>query len=164
MSNDAITCNTAIGSVKIKPALLIPGGAVPTTIQVKGTLDGCTDTTNGTVKILASKFKGVLTGTSNSCTTLLGMSSTSGSITVSWKADSTTPIAQKSSTLSLTSLTGGTFSPGGAFGAASYGEFSIGGAGVSSTGAFTGGDGGVTSTATLTTGQDTGALASAVRR
>lgn len=161
VSNDQITCNTVIGSIKIKPALTTSGSS-PTIIQVKGTVDGCTDTTNNAVKILASGFKGVLNGSSNSCLTLLGPSSTTGSITVKWKADSSTPIAQKSSTLNVTTLTGGTFSPGGAFASASYGQFQItSGTSITAGGAFTGGDGGTTSTATLVTGEDVGSLATA---
>jgi len=159
VSNDKINCNTVIGSVKIKPALSNSGGPTATTIQVKGTLDGCTDTTNGAVIIHASKFKGVLTGTSNNCSTLLGATSVTGSITIGWKADSTTPINLKTSTLTPGTLTGGTFSPA-APAPATYGDFTIG-AGSTVSGAFTGGDGGTTTHAVLATGQDVGALGNA---
>jgi hypothetical protein len=159
VSNDKINCNTVIGSVKIKPALVNGGVAGATDIKVKGTLDGCTDTTNGAVIIHASKFKGELTGTSNDCATLLSASSVTGSITVKWKADSTTPITPNTSTLTPGTLTGGTFAPA-ALAPATYGDFTIG-SGATVSGAFTGGDGGATTHAVLATGQDVGALGTA---
>jgi hypothetical protein len=62
------------------------------------------------------------------------------------------PIAQTSSTMTVTSISGSIFSPGGSFGGASYFQFSLGTSGV--TGAFTGGNGGSTSTNTFVTSQD----------
>ena len=158
VSNGKIVCNTVIGTVKIKPALEFGGTAPSTTIQVGGTLDGCTVSNTAMPVIMhASKFKGVLTSTTgNDCANLLAATSVSGTITIGWKADSTTPISLKSSTLTPGALTGGTFAPA-ALAPGQYGKFTIGG-GTSVTGAFTGGDGGSTTTATIITAQDTDAL------
>ena len=188
VSQDKITCNTVTGSVKIAPAL--NGTPQTITVAVKGTLDGCTDTTNSAVRILASKFKGAIQANSADCLSLSGSTSGTGTITIKWKSNSlvctggtnqgqacavataatdcpgmgggtcaAASLEQKESTINVTALNGGTFMPGGAFGMATYGSFSLGGPTV--TGAFAGTDGGATSTSTLITGQDIVPLAGA---
>jgi hypothetical protein len=185
-SNDTITCNTVIGSAKIKPALTFTGGAGATAIQIKGTLDGCTDGTNSAVKIGPSKFKGILTGSSTNCLSLSGTSSVTGSLDIKWKnasltcfggtndgtacatsatctgggTCSSTAITQKDSTVTLTTLNGGMYAPGMGI-PGTYGDFGIGSGTATVAGGFTGGNGGATSTALLVTGQDIVAEANA---
>jgi len=118
----------------------------------KATVDGCTDTTNGAVKILKSSFTAKLATGTNDCVSLITTIPMSGTLVFKWKADKTTPIAQTSSTMTVTSIAGTIFTPGGSFGSASYFQFSLGTSGVS--GAFTGGNGGTTSTNTFVTSQD----------
>jgi hypothetical protein len=188
VSNDTITCNTVIGSVKLQPAFSFTPNATET-LQVKGTLDGCTDTSNSAVKILPSKFKGVLTTSNASCLSLATTVAGSGTLTVSWKSNSLVcsggtnvgqacsvatemtdcpgtgggqcakaALSQKSSTISITSLTPNAgLMPGGSFGSADYGVFELGVQSV--TGAFTGGDSGATTTSSLATGNDVTSLA-----
>jgi hypothetical protein len=156
VTGHAITCNTVTGSAKIAPALLLGGTATTTTIKVKGVLDGCTDTTDNSVKILGGKFSGTLAGNSNDCAALTGMGSGVGNLTVTWKADKATPITPTKTTVGVSTLSGGLFMPGGNFGTATYGAFSLGNPTV--TGAFTGGDNGAQSSSYLVTGQDVLAL------
>lgn len=154
VSNAKITCTSVIGAAKLKPGLTFTG-ASPATIQVKGTVAGCTVTNAPSpVTITGGKFKGVLTSGSNNCGNLLGANAVSGSITFSWKADSTTPINLKTSTLTPGTLTGGTFAPA-ALSPATYGDFTVGASTL--TGAFTGADGGATVHAVLATSQSTDA-------
>jgi hypothetical protein len=188
VSNDTITCNTVIGSVKLQPAFGFTPNATDT-LQVKGTLDGCTDTSNSAVKILPSKFKGVLTTNNVSCLSLAGTVAGSGTITVGWKSNSLVcsggtnagqpctvatemtdcpgtgggkcakaALSQKSSIISIVSLT----PDAGLAPGGSFGaaDYGVFDLGVQSvTGAFTGGDGGTTTTSYLVTGNDVGSLA-----
>jgi len=109
------------------------------------------------VTILTSSFSGKLTGTSNNFTSLLGVSTVTGTIKISWKTDKATPIVQTSTVLTPGAITGGLYVPAAPI-AGAYGEFHIGG-GVSATGAFLGGDGGASSTTDAVTSQSAAALA-----
>jgi hypothetical protein len=147
VSNDSITCNTAISVVSISPPLVIGGTATSTTMRVKGSVAGCMVTGPHVVSILSGKLSGKVEATSNECVTL--SQPLTGTITIKWKADKATPILQTSSTISVTDVTFGGFNaPWGV----TYGQFSLGTSGV--TGAFTGGDNGATSSNVSLTGQD----------
>jgi hypothetical protein len=151
VSNDSISCNTSFGTASISPALVIGGTATSTTMRVKATLAGCTVTGPNPAAILFGKVSGRLTGISNECITL--EAPLAGALTIRWKADKTTPILQKSSTVMITNVTFGGF---GAPWNAIYGQFSLGTGGV--TGAFTGGDGGSMSSNVSLTSQDIGEI------
>lgn len=151
VGNASITCATVIATAKLKPASTIGGPVGPTSTKVKGTVAGCT-VTGATATVVSGKFSGTLAGNSSDCLTLAGTQPTTGTLTFKWKADPTTPLLQKSSVVSVVSTTGGTITPGGAFGSTQYAQFSLNSSGV--TGAFTGGDGGATSTNTAVSSQD----------
>src|SRR5262245_16176116 len=147
VSNDTITCNTAISVVSISPPLVIGGTATSTTMRVKGSVAGCTVPGPHVVSILSGKLSGKVEATSNECVTL--SQPLTGTITIKWEADKATPILQTSSTFNVTGVTFGGFNaPWGV----TYGQFSLGTSGV--TGAFTGGDNGATSSNVSLTGQD----------
>ena len=151
VSNASITCKTVIGIASITPALAIGGTATSTVMRVKGSVAGCTVTGPPSVSILSGKVSGKVGGTSNECVTLFAP--LSGTITMKWKTDKTTPIFQTSSTMNVTNVSfGGFVAPWGA----SYGQFSLGVSGV--TGAFTGGDDGATSSNVSITNEDIGQI------
>ena len=170
-SQDTVVCTTVTkGIIKASPPLVIPGAAVPTTLSISGTLGGCSSPSRPSLVFPEgkSKFKGTITGTTDSCTALAGPTTGTGTITFSWGATDTGTggtgggLAQKTSTLSLPTggAVGGTFtSP--TQPAAQYGQFVIGtangvGAAPAVSGGFQGGDGGATSAATVVTTQSIG--------
>ncbi len=155
VSNASITCNTLFGTVSLKPGYLF-GGSQPSTVKIKGTLDGCTVTggSPSTPQFVTGTFKGTLAGAANDCFAFLSTNPLPGTITIRWKAHPSTPLMQKSSTLTISTLTGTLFAPGGLFGAAQYFQLSLGTTSVS--GAFTGGDGGAASTNVAVTSEDFG--------
>ena len=147
VSNHSITCNTLIGTASSKPSLVVGGTAQSRKMIVRGTLAGCTVTGPTPVTILSGKTTGKVTAMSNECVTL--HEPLAGTMTIKWKADPSTPILQRSSTIEVTDVTfGGFAAPWGA----SYGLFSLGMGGV--TGAFTGGDDGAQSSNAQLTSQD----------
>jgi hypothetical protein len=157
-SNSTITCNSLIkAGIQLKPGL-VNGGTLPTSVKIKGQLSGCTTNAPGVTSISGS-FSGTLTGGTNSCVSLIGPTTNTGTITIKWK--STPGLIDATSTVTITSgsAVGGIFTglpPG------SYGQFQLGnppGAALSVTGSFTGGDGGATSVATVVTTEDVGAVA-----
>jgi hypothetical protein len=131
------------GSVGFKPSLLI-GGTTPSVATLKGTLNGCTATPDGSnppVTIVSASVKGSLSSSSNDCLSLLGPSTATGTITITWK---TVPaITPKTTTITVSSgnVVGGTANP--FADSATYGQFTISGAAVS--GAFLGADNGASS-------------------
>jgi hypothetical protein len=153
VSTDTVTCDSVVGTVKIKPPLVIMTG-MPLTITVKGVVAGCIDGVNGSVKILPSKVSAKLSSVSTGCAGLLGSSPISGPIKVSWKADKTTPITPKSSVIATSTLTGGIY--GGAPWFTPYGMLTLAASGV--TGAFTGSDGGASTTALAALAESIGVL------
>jgi hypothetical protein len=159
VGNDFVTCNTLFGTASIKPALINNGTATTTAVKIKGTLAGCTDNTNGTVQLAGGTFSGKFAGTSNNCSTFVGTNPLTGPLTIKWKTTKTGPkITPTSTTVNVSTLTGGTFSPGGPFGTATYGTFVLGNSGAS--GAFTGGGSGNNATLSniAVTSQDLGAI------
>ena len=154
VSNDSITCNAVIAStISFSPGLVLGGsGTAARTVKVKGTVAGCVDTTQPGTKIKSGKFSAVLTGTtSNDCEGfLLNSVPLTGTMSIKWKADSTTPITPLSSTVTITA-----YAPAGAIGtpwSAAYLQFGLSSTGV--TGAFTGGDAGASSSNALVISQD----------
>jgi hypothetical protein len=121
----------------MNPPLATGGTATKAVTTVKGSVAGCTVTG--------------LHSVSNECVSLFHP--LTGTLTIKWKADKTTPILQTSSTLNITNVSFSTFSaPWGT----SYGQFSLGTSSV--TGAFTGGDNGATSSNVSLTSQDIGEI------
>ena len=145
VSNAQIKCDTFSGvTAKLNPASINGGTATATTIKVKGKLFGCAVTgAPSSVVVLSGKLKGELAGDSNDCGSLIGTNNTVGDVTITWKADSTTPIDQTVSTVHITSSTGTIYVPTGFPAGTNYAKFVLNPTGV--TGAFTGGDGGTTS-------------------
>jgi hypothetical protein len=153
----SVTCNTIIGSASIKPPIssASTGSAV---IKVKATLGGCTST--GATPSEPTIVSGSLSGTLNTsgapgCAGLVSPSTISGNLVAKWKTASGQKLDFSSTTVSGGSITGGVFAPGGAFGAASYGEFTLSGQSLVAPSAFAGG----TPSAVITTGEDVGNLA-----
>jgi hypothetical protein len=180
-STDTVNCGSFSGKITITPALVV-GGTTPTTVVVKGTLNGCSDAT-GKVSgsstsdtLFTGKVSGTLTGANNNLTSLIGCSATTGTLTVKWKADyfdtSLSPSLEKlqytSTTVSLSQIFGGTFTPGSPFGTHNmttpgFGSFEIGAAATANgcaaptyttPGAFLGSDSGASSSSFAVTSQD----------
>jgi hypothetical protein len=180
-STDTVHCGSFSGKLTVTPAL-VSGGTTPTTVTVKGVLNGCSDAT-GKVSgsstsdtLFAGKVTGTLSGTNNDLTSLLGCASTTGTLTVTWKADyfdsSQSPPLEKlmytKTAVSLTQIFGTTFTPGSPFNTSNmttpgFGAFEIGAAATAnhcaaptytSPGAFLGTDGGATSSSFAVTSMD----------
>src|SRR5262245_8189903 len=83
VSNDSITCNTAISVVSISPPLVIGGAATSTTMRVKGSVAGLTGTGPHVVSILSGKLSGKVEATSNECVVL--SQPLTGTITINWE-------------------------------------------------------------------------------
>jgi hypothetical protein len=154
VSNATITCDTVVGTLSLKPAFLVGGTETAGTMTLKGTLDACTVTgAPAPVTILKSSFSGKLIASSNDCVAVFEGATTTGTITIKWKADGTTPIQQTSTVVSIASLTGQVFtSPWEAF----YGQLTLNPSGE--TGAFTGGDNGAGATITGVSSQEVNSL------
>jgi hypothetical protein len=152
-SGDTVSCNTILkGVVGFKPALTASGTAADV-ISVKGSLAGCT-TNDANITSISGSFKGTLNSPTSSFLSLLGPSSATGSIVVTWK---TVPaLVTKTTTVTIVAgnVNGATNSPFGD--AATYGQFDISGAAV--TGSFLGGDNGASSVTHALTTQDAGYL------
>jgi hypothetical protein len=184
-SGDTVTCNSLFSTIQIAPPLS-PTGTQPTTVSIKGTLSGCTDGNgdlnlkgNPSVSVFTGSIKGTLSGASNSTATLIGCSTTSGSLSVKWNADANGEgLLNKASTFTLSHAFGATYAPtGGGFGMDNipnsvYGAFYLGKAAFTESGgscpagslaagsSFSGGDGGTSSAAFGATSQDAVGLAS----
>ena len=173
VANDHVTCNTLTGTITFATALKNSGPTTgANTITVKGTVAGCTDADNSTVKM----FKGTIASTISTnnganCGGLLGPSNITGSARLLWTPGAgqgftptvTVGSAQKPvSDISFSQISGGLFTVPSSENPwnASYGKFSIGAAygttPLSATTDFTGGDGGVTGWFDGTTQQDLG--------
>jgi len=136
-----ISCDTLNkGKAGFVPPLALPGASTTETIKIKGTLSGCTATPDGSnpaVQVISGSVSGLLTANTTSCTSLLGPTTASGTITIKWKtvpalANAATVIAVASGDVS-----GGTTSPFGD--SATYGTFNI--SGTTQTGPFSGASG-----------------------
>lgn len=175
VANDHATCNTLTGTITFATALKNGGPTTgANTITVKGTVGGCTDSDNNTVKM----FKGTLASTiqtsnGSSCGGLLGPTNTTGSARITWipgAGQKFTPtvlvgtVQKPVSDITFSQISGGLFTvPAGENPwNASYGKFSLGVAyGVaplSTTVDFTGGDGGATGWFDGVTQQDIGSI------
>ena len=150
-----VTCDTFIGTVKIKPPL----GAIPaaTTLKVKGTLSGCfasgATPASPSLSVLSGKVSGTLSNPSGSCLALAGSNPFSGNLVVKWKVASGQKLDASSTTLTPGTINGGVLVPGGAFGGAAYVQFAFGGT-LQSGSAFTG----ATPSGVFATAEDVGNL------
>jgi len=146
VSNDAVRCSTVYGVTSIDPPLAVGGTAGATVMRVKAYVGGCTVTGPHAVSALSGRISGKVIAPSNECVTL--QQPLTGSLTIKWKTDKTTPIVPSSSTMTITDVAFGFYaSPWGV----GYGQFSLGFGEV--TGAFTGGDGGAASSNVSITSQ-----------
>jgi len=152
------SCSTVTGTVSFKPAL-VTGGTAPTTIRIKGTLDGCRalppPVGGAKLRILpGSRFSGEFTGASNDCASLMSLlAPVAGSVTIKWK---TSPeIASKTSVVSFPQESSVSFD---APWAGSYVNFTFGGK-TAVSGSFAGANGaGGSSTMAGIYSQDAGVL------
>lgn len=143
------TCTGLSGTVKFKPSLTLAGGtASAQSSSIKSSLSGCTSSA------VTGTFTGTVSGTltnsssTHSCTGLLGASPDTGTLTIKWKAPSGYKFSPATTSVNVTSVTGGTVTYSGD----TYGEFTIPGApDNSSSGAFTGGNSGADSTTSAST-------------
>ena len=156
-SQYTVACDTITGgSVGFKPALVL-GGSTPSVASIKGTLSGCTATPNDgnpAVTVTSGSVKGSLSTSTNDCLSLLGPSTSTGTITITWK---TTPaLVSKTTTITVHSgnVSGGTANP--FTDLATYGLFGI--TGTTQSGSFGGGDSGASSFTNALTVQGVGAL------
>ena len=173
VANDKAQCNTLTGTITFATALKSSGPTTgANTITVKGTVAGCTDSTNSNVHMFAGTLGTTIHSTNGTnCTGLLGPSNISGSAQLVWKPatgqaftpTTTVGTAQKpASNVSFSQVSGGTFSVPASESpwSAAYGKFSIGAAfgtlPLSTTVDFTGGDGGASGWFDGTTQQDLG--------
>jgi len=141
-SHYTIACDTLLkGTIGFKPSLTLAGTGAPSDVAtIKGTLTGCTATPDGAnpaITVTSGSVKGTLTTTSansNSCTALLGATTATGTITITWKTS--LPMLSKTTVITVGSgdISGGTANP--FADAATYGQFSI--SGTTQTGAFGG--------------------------
>jgi hypothetical protein len=144
VSNATIVCDTVIGTLGLKPAFLVGGTGTSGAMTLKGTLGACTVTdAPSPVTILKGTFSGKLVTSVNDCVAVFEGATTTGTITIKWKADGTTPIQQTSTVVTIGSLTGQVFT---APWDGLYGQLTLNPSGE--TGAFTGGDNGAGATIT----------------
>jgi hypothetical protein len=145
-ANDyTVNCDTLLkGSVGFAPPLSLTGTATSDQIKIKGTVTGCVATPssgNPAVTVLSGSVSGLITGSSNNCTSLLGPSTATGTITIKWKTVPALITASTVITVGSGSISGGLSAP--FADSAQYGAFNI--TGTTQTGAFSGTDGGASS-------------------
>jgi len=137
-TNYTVSCDTLIkGAVQFKPTLTLSGGGGATATTIKGTLEGCNATPNDSnpaVTVISGSVKGLVTAPDNGCLSLLGPSSATGTITITWKTVPALTNAKTVITINNGNISGGTITPFGD--SATYGKFDI--SGTSQTGAFGG--------------------------
>lgn len=157
VSQSTIRCETLFATMGVKPVLTLGPSAAPVVIKVKGTVAGCTVLTGNTATVLSGKLSGSLTAPAGtSCTALASPTAVTGTLTIKWAADKTTPLMQGASTITINQVSGGLFQGPGTMGANVVGQFSLGVSLVS--GAFAGTDGGATSSIVGATSEDVGNL------
>jgi hypothetical protein len=162
VANDHVVCNTVTGQIKFVPALTLAGSG-PGDSNLITKVDGCSDTDQPSAINLeagAISVKGTLHSATSSCTALLGTTTVTTTVPIvfKWKVvPGTAKPLQPTSTVTLSSIQGGLFSPGGTWGGAQYGDFQVT-TGATVSGAFTGGDSGHSSSLEATTGQDAAAF------
>jgi len=142
VSANTITCTVVTGTAKFAPALTL-GGVKPGSTNVKLALSGCTTDAAG-VTISAGKGAGVLHSATNDALSLLGPAAVTGQVNIKWT--STTKLASKMSTVTVTVVTGGV--------SGSYASLSVNAGDASVTGDFAGSDAGATSTLYAESTQD----------
>ncbi len=136
VTHATISCSTVTGQAKFAPALTLAGGN-PENTNVKLTLGECTVAGVSGVTITSGSGSGVLHSASNSALNLLGPVAVTGQINVKWK--SSVKLASKTSTVTVTVVTGGTPADG-------YASLAVTAGNASVAGDFAGTDSGATST------------------
>ena len=134
VTHNTVSCTTVTGTAKFAPAL-ISGGSQPENTNVKLVLGGCTTDAAG-VTISAGKGSGVLHSASNNATSLLGPTAVTGQVVIKWTTNK--KLTTKSSTVTVTVVTGGT--------SGSYASFAVTSGNASVAGDFAGSDAGATTT------------------
>ena len=165
-TNDDVHCQTVTkGVLKFKPPLNLADQG-PGTIQVGGTLGGCSSTTHPALVFPEgkSKFKGILNSPTTGCLGLLGASGATGDLTFTFSAtDGVGGPGLKLKTSVVHVPAGGSVGGLLGIGGGSYGQFGLGtpngGAALSVTGGFTGGNAGATSGGLVVTQQSSATLA-----
>jgi len=153
-THDTVSCATIQkGVVKFKPSLM-SASTGPDTISVQGVLQGCT-TNDANITSISGQFKGTLTNSSNGFLSLLGPSTATGTITITWKTVPALTVKTSTITISSGDVSGATNSPFGD--SATYGQFDISNVGVA--GSFLGNDNGASSVTHAMTVEDAGFLA-----
>ncbi len=157
-SGATVTCNTVIGTASIKPPIS-PTSTGTAQIKVKATLGGCAVTGATPSDPMAPAnptiVSGSVGGTLNTvggagCTGLLAPATITGNLVAKWKAASGQKLDVSSTTAANGTITGTTFMPGGGFGAAQYGQFTLSGQSLVAPSAFGGG----TPSTVAVTGED----------
>src|SRR5690349_18045467 len=87
-TNDTVHCGTILkGVIKPKPVLNNLGSG-PSTFAIGGTLGGCSSPSNSNLVFPEgkSKFKGTINAPTSNCAGLAGVSTSTGTITITWNA------------------------------------------------------------------------------
>jgi hypothetical protein len=157
-SNDTVHCGTILkGVIKPKP-VLNNAGAGPSVFAIGGKLGGCASPSNPNLVFPEgkSKFKGTINAPTSNCAGLAGVSTSTGTITITFSAtDSVSGDALLNKTSVVNIPSGSSAGNFASVGGDTHGTFDLGvpNAALSVTGGFTGGDGGATSTAQVITSE-----------
>lgn len=160
VGNHHVTCDTFVGAGKFSVPIDLVGG-VPTTLTIKGTLDGCVDTDDAAVKLAPSKIAIVVNYSDNFATALATPQTVTATANISWKFDKTsvktdlktTQITWTQQPAPITNVTIPNL-----IGSYTVSQIPAGNMAIASGQAFTGGDAGVLSTSSQLLGQTTAAL------
>jgi hypothetical protein len=146
VTHATVTCTTATGAAKFAPSLVF-GGVQPENTSIKLTLGGCTTNAPG-VTISGGKGAGVLHSATNNALALLGPTAVTGQVNIKWASN--VKLTSKTSTVTVTVITGGT--------SGSYASLAVSAGNASVSGDFAGSDSGATSTLYTETTQTVGTL------
>ena len=154
-SAGSIECDSLVGgSASIKPAISNASTGTAT-FKVKGTLMGCaaTGATPAGLSIVSGSVSGTLTAVgAPGCAGLIAPATITGNLVIKWKTASGQKLDFGSTTVSGGNITGGVFAPGGSFGTASYGQFTLNGGTIQANSAFAAGTPSVVAATTLGVG------------
>lgn len=160
VGNHHVTCDTFTGASKFSVPIDLVGG-VPTTLTLKGTLDGCTDTDDALVKIAPSKVTIVVNYSDNFATALATPQTVTATATIGWKYDKTSVKTDLKSTVITWTAQPAPISAvtiPNLMGSYTVAQVPAGTMTIGAGQAFTGGDGGALSASTQLLGQTTPAL------
>jgi hypothetical protein len=110
VSHDTVKCTSVYGSATFSPGLqtspLPP--IKPSKVAIKGVVGDCTVTGPNPAVVVSGTFAGTLVLENDTATGLLGLESATGTLSIKWKADKTTPLLQTSTVLTPNAICGGT--------------------------------------------------------